>query len=202
MRNDDTQRGCSLSVSCLLFPPRRAPHRKRFAQSLMLARWNRLSAAANRARRVRQWKKISSGERWFSGRERRSKKPVITSLCIRVTHFLFCFYSVISAKVSFSFSLSLSLSLSCLSFFSPLVIRYFFCCFSTSLFWRKIWLHLWWNWFHTCADVRIAEYTDIGKSRVSDALVLQVLSRKMWVECMLVFLNILDKWISVYMYIR
>lgn len=90
----------------------------------MLVRWNRLSAAANRARRVRQWKKISSGERWFSGRERRSKKPVITSLCIRVTHFLFCFYSVISAKVFFP--LFFFLPLSCLSFFSPLVIRYFF----------------------------------------------------------------------------
>ena len=57
----------------------------------------------------------------------------------------------------------------------------------------KVGLYFWLNWFWTCADVRITEYADIGKSRISDSLVLQVLSRKTWVECTLIFLRILDK---------
>lgn len=56
----------------------------------------------------------------------------------------------------------------------------------------KVGLYFWLNWFWTCADVRITEYADIGKSWISDSLVLQVLSRKTWVECMLIFLRILD----------
>lgn len=44
-----------------------------------------VSAATNGARRVRQWEKISSGERWFPGRERRSKKSVIIRVRLLLT---------------------------------------------------------------------------------------------------------------------
>lgn len=47
----------------------------------------------------------------------------------------------------------------------------------------KVGLYFWLNWFWTCADVRITEYANIGKSWISDSLVLQVLSRKTWVKC-------------------
>lgn len=76
-RNDSAEKGDGLSVSRLLFLfPCVVGGDSHGLANLSLSIWC-VSAATNGARRVRQWKKISSGERRFPGRERRSKRSVI-----------------------------------------------------------------------------------------------------------------------------